>query len=85
MTTHVMERAHDVVLAPDDDEALARHLRHEKPTRSVDILLAPDAHPRPTEPGGLLVGEHVGVVEHPGWQEARLDPPAAGSRRPLQA
>ena len=79
MATHVVERAHHVILAPDDDEALTRDLGQEVPARPVDVLLAPDTHPRSTEPGRLLVGQHVGVVEDPGRQQARpVDRSASG-------
>ena len=79
MTTHVMERTHHVVLATDDDEALTGDLGQEVPARAVHVLLAPDAHPRSTEPRRLLVGQDIGVVEDPGRQQARpVDRSASG-------
>ncbi len=72
VAAYVMERADHVILAPDDDEALPRDLRDEEAARPVDVLLPGNTHPRAPEPGCLLEGQHVRVMEHAWWQEARL-------------
>ncbi len=85
MATHVVERAHHVILTTDDDEALIGDLGQEEPARPVHVLLAPDAHPRSTEPRRLLVGQDIGVMEDPRRQQARPVDWLGECRRPLRA
>ena len=75
MAAHVVERADDLVLAADHDQWLPGDLDGHEPSWAIDILLAGHEHPAGPEPGCLLEGEHLRVVEHARRQARLIDGP----------